>query len=214
MFMGGYMDIHQAIEQRRTVRDFDDRPIPPDVLQRIIAAGLMAPTNNHLREWEFVVVEDKAGKENLIRPIESMTSARSIDAMLDGWGMTNADQRYVYHEAVPKQQAMILNAAAVVLPCFHVTRPLLQPGCLSDLNFFASIWCCIENMLLAACAEGIYGVTRIPFEPESKWLKENLAIPEGYEIPCYLCLGYPGKAESRIRQVEIHPQDRIHQGRW
>lgn len=208
------MDIYQAIEQRRTVRDFDDRLIPAEVLQRIIAAGLKAPTNNHLREWEFIVVDDQSSKQRLIQPIESMTSAKSIDSMLDGWGMTNGDQRYLYHEAVPKQQAMILNAAAVILPCFHVTRPLLQPGSLSDLNFFASIWCCIENMLLAACAEGIFGVTRIPFETESKWLKENLAIPHGYEVPCYLCLGYPAQVESHIRQVEIRPQDRIHHGRW
>ena len=41
------------------------------------------------------------------------------------------------------------------------TGNALEPESLSALNSFASIWCCIENML-AAAAEGILGVTRIP----------------------------------------------------
>lgn len=208
------MELYEAIEKRRTIRDFEDRPIPPEVLERIIAAGMKAPTNNHLRQWEFIVCTDPADKKGLVEPIPFQNNAREIDKMLDGWGMTDTDQRYCYQEAVPKQHAMITHAAAVVLPCFLVTNPLLEPKTQSDLNSFASIWCCIENMLLAAAAEGIYGVTRIPFEGERQWFHTHLGVPANYEVACYLSLGYPGEFKSRIIQKTISPADRIHTGRW
>lgn len=36
------MDFYEAIEKRRTVRDFEDKPIPMDIIKRILSAGLKA----------------------------------------------------------------------------------------------------------------------------------------------------------------------------
>ena len=94
---------------------------------------------------------------------------------------------------------MLYNAGCLMLPCFRQPSPLLKPKDLSALNPFASIWCCIENILVAAAAEGIFGVTRIPFEAERKTLKQYLSIPPDYEIPCYLALGYPAETASRTK---------------
>lgn len=47
------MDIYDAIYARRSVRDFEDKQIDIEVVKKIISAGLRAPTNNHMREWEL-----------------------------------------------------------------------------------------------------------------------------------------------------------------
>lgn len=44
------MDFYQVINNRRTVRDLTAEPIPADVLERIIAAGIQAPTYDHGQE--------------------------------------------------------------------------------------------------------------------------------------------------------------------
>lgn len=44
------MEFYQVINDRRTVRELKTEPIPADVLERIIAAGIQAPTYNHGRE--------------------------------------------------------------------------------------------------------------------------------------------------------------------
>lgn len=67
------MDFYEAIEKRRTVRDFEDKPIRMDIIKRILSAGLKAPTNNHLREWEFVIVNDKKERLSVLN-LEDMTS--------------------------------------------------------------------------------------------------------------------------------------------
>lgn len=152
------MELYEAIEKRRTIRDFADKPIAAETVKRILSAGLKAPTNNHLRQWEFVIINDKKERSRVLN-LKDMTDPEDCDKMLDGFGMTDADQRGMYHIAMPKQFSMLYNAGCLILPFFKLREPLLQPTCLSSLNEFASVWCCIENILLAAASEGILGVT-------------------------------------------------------
>ena len=96
------MDVYEAIRARRTIRDFNGRQVGTDALERIIDAGLKAPTNNHLRQWEFVIVNGKEERANLLR-VKDMTSRDECEKMLDGFGMTDEVQRNMYHEAMPRQ---------------------------------------------------------------------------------------------------------------
>ncbi len=100
------------------------------------------------------------------------------------------------------------------MPFFSQPVPLLKPKNLSALNEFASIWCCAENMLVAAASEGIFGVTRIPFEEERKTIKKFLQVPSDYEMPCWMALGNPAEEARRCNQVEIDLDERIHLDGW
>lgn len=90
----------------------------------------------------------------------------------------------------------------------------MNPTCLSSLNEFASIWCCVENILLAAAAEGILGVTRIPMEEELVHIKKTINHPDNYAMPCYIALGYPKKDAKIPVQKQINVEDRIHINNW
>lgn len=62
------MEFYEVIEKRRTIREFIDREIPKDVLKRILSAGLKAPSSNHQRQWELIVLTEKE-QINLIAKI-------------------------------------------------------------------------------------------------------------------------------------------------
>lgn len=207
------MELYEAIERRRTVREFEDRPVEEKITKKIIAAGLRAPTNNHLREWEFVIVNDK--KERLrVLNLKDMTSYEECEKMMDSFNMTDSDQRGMYHIAMPKQFSMLYNSGCLILPFFKLREPLMQPSCLSSLNEFASIWCCIENILLAAAGEGLQGVTRIPMDEELKHIKKIINHPDTYAMPCYIALGYPKKDAKLPIQKTINVSSRIHINKW
>ena len=207
------MELYEAIESRRTVREFEDRPVEEKITKKIIAAGLRAPTNNHLREWEFVIVNDK--KERLrVLNLKDMTSYDECEKMMDSFNMTDSDQRGMYHIAMPKQFSMLYNSGCLILPFFKLREPLMQPSCLSSLNEFASIWCCIENILLAAAEEGLQGVTRIPMDEELKHIKKIINHPDTYAMPYYIALGYPKKDAKLPIQKTINVSSRIHINKW
>lgn len=207
------MELYEAIGTRRTIRDFEDKPIPDDVIKRILLAGLKAPTNDHLRNWEFIVINDKKERAKVLN-LEDMTNPDDCEKMLDEFGMTDLDQRGMYHIAMPKQFSMLYNSGCLILPFFKLRTPLLEPACLSDLNEFASIWMCIENMLLAATNEGIYGVTRIPMTKELEHIKKTINHPDNYQMPCYIGLGYKRKNAKLPVQKVINVEDRIHINKW
>lgn len=62
------MDVYEAIAKRMTIRDFDEREIPLEIIKKLLSAGLQAPTNDHLRRWEFILVQDRTQRE-VMRPL-------------------------------------------------------------------------------------------------------------------------------------------------
>jgi nitroreductase len=52
------MDVTEAIKNRRSVRAYADRPIPPEVMQRMRQALRHAPSACNIQPWHFILVQD------------------------------------------------------------------------------------------------------------------------------------------------------------
>ncbi len=59
------MDLYKAIESRRSVRAYLDKPIEADKLERILDAARLAPSGNNRQARKFVVVRDSATRQAL-----------------------------------------------------------------------------------------------------------------------------------------------------
>ncbi len=187
------MNVYEAIVARRTIRDFEPRAIERAVLDRILGAGLRAPMHDPKDGRRFVLVEDTAVRAELVRGFWRERTREETVAVVDSWELEVPEQRAMFLDALPKQASMVLSAGALVIVCFRQTEPLLEAkGSLHELNAFAEVWSCLENILVAAAAEGIFGVTKIPSTPtETQHIRGTLGIPDEYEVACYLALGYP-----------------------
>ena len=185
-----------AIERRRTIRDFAPCPIPSNTLHRLLAAGLLAPTGGGHRPWRFILVEDPKVRSALADGFRRDRTPEEVAVLVDSGGVEDVDERGMYLDAIPRLASMIEGAGALIVPCFQQPEPLLaEKASLHQLNGVVSIWLCVENILLAAAEEGIFGVTRVPATPEeTENVRRVLGIPGDMEVPCYLALGYPGAA--------------------
>ena len=67
------MDFYQVLEKRRTIRDFSDKEVTEEVLERVLLAAFKAPTNDHLRQFEFIVVRGQENIARLISPVAENT---------------------------------------------------------------------------------------------------------------------------------------------
>jgi nitroreductase len=52
------MDVWEAIEKRRTIRQFKAK-VPEAMLRRLIRAGALAPSASNSQPWEFIIIEDR-----------------------------------------------------------------------------------------------------------------------------------------------------------
>jgi nitroreductase len=208
------MDFYEAVKSRRTVRDFKDEPVDMEAIKRILSAGLKAPTNDHLRNWEFVVLNEKSEIEKVLKKIPKKVTEKRSEFIVDSMRLKYECQQKMYLDAIPKQYSMLHNAGCLLLPFYKQKAPLLAPKTLSSLNGFASIWCCIENILLAATAEGLACSMRIPMSDETEQITEALSCPTDYFMPCFLSIGYPAEEAAVIEQKEVNIEDKIHINKW
>lgn len=59
------MEVIDAIKKRRSIRSYDSKPVPEDVLGRVLEAGRIAPSAMNYQPWKFVVVRDPSGRKAL-----------------------------------------------------------------------------------------------------------------------------------------------------
>lgn len=208
------MELYEALEKRRTYRDFSGREVSDEILNRVIGAAFKAPTNDHLRQLEFVVVRGRENIAKVTAPLaKNMAAFKELVAEVDESG--DKDKMAMFADALPKQQKMLMESGLLIIPFFRqLTCPLLKPAEQSSLNYFASAWCALENMLLAATAEGLGAVFHIPVNDEADKIKAIIHAPEDYEMTCLLTIGYPVENAFLPKQKEINIESRIHKNIW
>lgn len=208
------MELYEVLDKRRTYRDFSDREVSDEILNRVIGAAFKAPTNDHLRQLEFVVVRGRENIAKVVAPLaKNMAAFKKLVAEVDE--SDDKDKMAMFADALPKQQRMLMQSGLLIIPFFRqLTWPLLKPAEQSSLNYFASAWCALENMLLAATAEGLGTVFHIPVSDEAEKIKETVNAPEGYEFTCLLTMGYPAENAFLPKQRVINVADRIHINHW
>lgn len=208
------MELYNAIEKRRTVRDFENEVIPEEAIERIISAALKAPTNDHMRDWHYIVIRDRNTVVKLLEIIPKGISEQDMEQLLKDWNLNDGDQQALYRNAVPKQHRMLLDASVVVIPLLKQKTDILHPDNISHLNGFASIWCSIENIFLASTAEGYGCNLRIPLGNEAEYARDVLGFPDDYFMPCFIGIGRPKQDAAPIKQKEIDVRERIHWNKW
>ena len=201
------MEFYDAVNARRSVRDFTDEKIPEAKLRKIIGAAYQAPANDHFRDWHFIVITDPDTKRKALNGVPQNLTVKDVDQMTF---ISDPVQKESYQVAVPKQYRMLFDAAAVIVPLMKKKTDILHPANLSDLNVYASVWCSIENLWLAATAEGYGCNLRIPWGEEEAIAQKALGFPDGYLIPCFMGIGRPAPDAVLTKQIDFNPDSQIH----
>ena len=205
------MEFYDVLNKRKSVREFESKPVEAEKLQRILEAGLRAPSHNHLREWRFILVKNA---EQRVRVVQAGAKAKDLADSMEleeaVKGLADELQREMYLKALSVQRRMLLSSPELLVVCFRMNKSLKECETLYDLNNFASVWTCIENILLAMAAEGLYGVTYIPHETST--LKKILSAPADFEIASLIPIGYPKPYE--IKQKTASLRERISLDTW
>lgn len=199
------MEFYEVIEKRRSIRQFTDRPIHQEVLERILNAGLKAPSSNHQRQWELVTFTDKAIIHELAQIIKPYPCRINEP---------KTPQQEMFKIAYPRQRSMVEEAACVILPYFKCKYDLKSPTNNYGLMDFGAAWALVENILLAATAEGLGSVVHIPVKKEPEQIKAFLKVPEGYLLPTLIMLGYASPDAEIPSQVKATAENKVRWNKW
>ncbi len=205
------MDFYKVVEKRRTIRSFSDKQVPQEIIYKILDAGIKAPTYNHLREWDFILVNDPDKRLKIVKA-EGIPDSVSIDELEKSFAGADSLLKQMYLDAIPRQKSMLLKAPELLVVVFKPKTKVDKSKSVYDLNCLSSAWCCIENILLAMAAENLFGVTYIP--QRSKEVKKVLEVPEELEVAALIPFGYKLEGINLVPQKNVDLKTRIHFNKW
>lgn len=199
------MEFYDVINKRRSIRQFQDKPIPQETLERILDAGLKAPSSNHQRQWELVTITDKemiTKVANIVKPYPSRNKE------------PKTPQQEMFKISFSRQHSMVQEAACVVMPYIKMKYDLKSPKNDWGLWDYGASWTVSENILLAATNEGVATAIHIPVKKEPEQLKALVGAKDGYFLPTLLLLGYASEDAVTPTQVEASVQKNVHWNKW
>ena len=168
--------VYRAIEQRRDMRHFLPDPVDPAALHRLLEAAHRAPSVGFMQPWRFIRITDPALRE-AIAALVAEERERTAEAMDE----RKAEFLRLKVEGVREAGELLVAALVDGRERFVFGRRTLPE---MDL---ASVACAIQNLWLAARAEGL-GLGWVSFfDPEA--LGRLLGLPAGGHPVAVLCLG-------------------------
>ncbi|KMN81452.1 5,6-dimethylbenzimidazole synthase [Chromobacterium alkanivorans] len=184
--------IYRVIEQRRDMRHFLPDPVDPALLRRLLEAAHHAPSVGYMQPWRFIRIADRGLREE-------------IGKLVDAERLRTADQ-------LGERQAEFLRLKVEgIRDCGEVLVAALMDGrerhvfgrrTLPEMDL-ASVACAIQNLWLAARAEGLGMGWVSLFDPVA--LAALLGMPEGAKPIAVLCLGHV---------AEFYAQPMLEQEKW
>lgn len=174
---------YRLLELRRSIRKFKKDPIPDEVLSRILAAGMQAPSGKNRQNWRFYVLTGAKRDEYLSLSQKSWLGIKDVLEKRLKPSLYQFTERFFY----------TLGEAPVVVLCYSYNDAEERYH-----TSIGSVYMAVENMNLACFVEGLGCCTMgAPLE-----IREEVdrfigvdQLPEyksgNLELLCALVLGYP-----------------------
>lgn len=150
--------------QRRSVRNYLDKPVPFDDILQIVECGMYAPSARNKQNWHFTVITNPSK----IEEINQLTLAG-----MDRLGIQREEDYHIFYHA----------PVVIVLSSQIEGFSELNAGCAVENMAIAA-----KSLGIDSC---IVGQTRYMYHQANMVdMNRLLKIPEGYEHDCAICFGY------------------------
>ena len=179
-------DLHQFLRSRRSVRHFSDRPVPQEILWRLLETSTWAPSAHNRQPWRYAVL---VNLETRCYLAETMGAIFEGDLRADG-----LPEAKIVQQVNRGKQRLIEAAVAIVLCMDETVMDIYGDAARQQaerLMAVQSVALAGGTLLLAAHAEGLGGVWICSplFVPDA--VRHTLGLPENWEPLGMLLLGYP-----------------------
>lgn len=213
------MDLIEALRSTGAVREFQDRPVEPDVMARVLDTARFAPNGGNQQAWRVVLVQDPELRRAL-RDLYVPGWIEYLEQRADGvqpWApisdrdaervaVLRARERLAEGDVDAGAFAEHLDTVPVLAVVLADLRLLAATD--RDLGRYtlvggASIYPFVWSLLLAAHEEGLAGVMttmHVVREPEVRAL---LHVPDELAVAAVLAMGYPVHRPTRLRRDPV-----------
>jgi nitroreductase len=173
------MEFMMLAAKRRSIRKFRPDAVASDVLGRVLEAGRWAPSAGNCQPWRFVLVTDVQVKGKMAEVCTGFSR--------EHWRSFSSERaKYLAARGGTWDKSYMRNVPVLITVCYELLQDVKEELVL------ASVWMAVENMLLAATAEGLGScVYTFHSRREESSVKRILWVPKNYRIAGIVQIGHP-----------------------
>lgn len=176
------MDTFEAISSRRAVKHYDaDHKMPEDDLKKLFEAAIQSPTSFNIQHWRFVVVRDKALRQQIRDAGNDQAQITDASMLIlvtaDTMAWKKDPSRY-WRDAPPEVAKFLVDWMGP----FHEGREWLQRD-----EAMRSVGIAAQTIMLAAKAMGYDSCPMIGFDQDK--VAELIRLPEDHVIGMMITVG-------------------------
>lgn len=112
------MNVYQAIHSRRSVRKYTSAPVPREVLERIVKAGIEAPSGVNAQWRQYVIVDDPAVMERMREMSGTLQTAPAAIVILIDPQPTKYGEFWVQDASAAMQNMLLTTTAEGYAACW------------------------------------------------------------------------------------------------
>jgi coenzyme F420-0:L-glutamate ligase / coenzyme F420-1:gamma-L-glutamate ligase len=179
------LTLREAVEARRSIRSFEDRPVDPDAVRRAIELAVQAPAPHHSSPWRFALLSDTTHKEAFSF---RMGEAWRKDLARDGLEANKIEA------IVGRSHQMLTATPLLVVCCADMSKAHAYPDerrARAEWSLFAhSTGAALQTFMLSLATEGIAScwISAPVFCGET--VKEHLGLSQQVEPQALILVGY------------------------
>ena len=173
------MEFYTVANQRRTVRQFSDRPVSREVIETILMAAGTAPSGAHKQPWRFIAISNPELKHKVRVAIEEVETEFYQEKASDRWLEDLED-----FETSPDKSYLDTVPWIIVVMALRTTDDGEQVYYLNE-----SVGLAAGMLLTAANHAGLSTVTQTP--SPMGFLRELLERPKNERPYMVIPVGYP-----------------------
>lgn len=206
------MDVYEAVTSRRSVRGFLDRPVPTEVLHRVLTAAAWAPSGSNLQPWHIYVVAGeplarlkKIATERVANgePWDDREFVMYLPDLKTPYGERRAQfgkERYSSLGIVREDWEARARAAIANWDCFgapaalfcYIDRHLGMPQW-SDLGMY------LQTVMLLLRQEGLHSCPQMAWSQVRESVAQIVSPPDELMLFCGMSIGYEDPTVDYIR---------------
>ena len=193
-------EFYQWMNERRTVRDFSDRPVPKEVIDNLILTASTAPSGAHKQPWTFCVVSNPVIKSEIRKAAEKEEYESYTNRMPPEWLDDLKPLQTDWHKP-------FLEIAPYLIIVFKRTFEFKSVGEKKNNYYVAESVGLACGMLLAAIHQaGLVALTHTP--SPMNFLTKILNRPENERPFLLIPVGYPAE-ETYVPKLDRKKLDEV-----
>jgi F420 biosynthesis protein FbiB-like protein len=181
------VEFFEVVHTQRSIRKFKPDPVPDEAIWKMIDAAIRAPSGGNTQPWAWLIIRDEERKKVLADAVRG--NLGDLEKALEAAEQLPTESQRRMRRASVTFRSDVAAAPVIIIPC--LVNPSSPSGDMNSIWAGSSIYGAVQNMMLAARAQGLGTVLTTFNIVLEDLIRKEYGLPDDARPVAVIPVGYP-----------------------